>query len=325
VAALVSPPRAAAGEWTWPVDGPVLTRYVNDDARPYAGGMHRGVDIGAKEGAAVGAAHAGDVTFAGAVGSSGMTVSILTADGRYATSYLHLARIDVARGASVGAGDRIGLVGTTGRRSLSEPHLHFGVRVAGTDDRYVDPLSLLPALGGGRAVSPPRAAAPAPLRAQPEPKPVPASVPARPVSVARPDVRGTLRPLPVPTAALRDRPARAPARTTPLHRPDHRPRTVPAGPIAKPSEAAARSAPRPEAAPVSTPVRDSSPLGWGRPLFVAGVLLALAAVLVRRVGRPGWPPGVVRRLRADRRRHGAHDAADAKAPDPVTVPVPQMQ
>jgi murein DD-endopeptidase MepM/ murein hydrolase activator NlpD len=44
--------------WTWPVDGPVLqTFYV--DANPYAGGQHRGIDVGAPVGTAVLAPTAG--------------------------------------------------------------------------------------------------------------------------------------------------------------------------------------------------------------------------------------------------------------------------
>jgi len=62
-AALASPPQAPAGDWTWPVQGPVLTPYANDNARPYAGGMHRGIDIGAASGAPVVAAHTGDDPF----------------------------------------------------------------------------------------------------------------------------------------------------------------------------------------------------------------------------------------------------------------------
>ena len=59
------PARAAAADWIWPLRGPVFTHYLNDDARPYAGGMHRGIDIGAPVGTSVSAARAGEVTYAG--------------------------------------------------------------------------------------------------------------------------------------------------------------------------------------------------------------------------------------------------------------------
>jgi hypothetical protein len=143
---LVAPPGAEAAGWRWPVRGPVLTSYANDNARPYAGGMHRGIDIGAGVGTPVVAARAGTVMYAGALGAAGVVVAVRA--GPYATSYLHLSEVSVSRGDRVAMGERLGAVGTTGRRSVREPHLHFGVRMAASD-RYVDPLSLLPGLGGG--------------------------------------------------------------------------------------------------------------------------------------------------------------------------------
>ena len=61
----------SAGAWTWPVDGPVLRPFTFDAAHPYAGGQHRGVDIGAATGTPVVAPAAGEVTFAGTVPTSG--------------------------------------------------------------------------------------------------------------------------------------------------------------------------------------------------------------------------------------------------------------
>jgi murein DD-endopeptidase MepM/ murein hydrolase activator NlpD len=162
----------ASGEtWTWPVRGHVVTAYVNAGGR-YASGQHRGVDISAAIGAPVLAATGGAVRFAGLVGSSGLTVSIRTADGRFDTSYLHLATTTVRAGASVAPGDRIGTVGTSGRRSTATPHLHFGVRDAGTR-RYRDPLDFLPPLP--RVHEAPRAvpvAVRGPVRVGPAPQPV---------------------------------------------------------------------------------------------------------------------------------------------------------
>jgi len=140
-----APPAQAEQGWTWPVRGRVLTAYVNDNARPYAGGMHRGIDIAAQEGTPVLAARAGTVTYAGALGLSGIVVAVRSDDERHVASYLHLAAESVSRGEHVLAGERIGATGTTGRRSVTEPHLHFGVRLADVEDNYVDPLSLLPA------------------------------------------------------------------------------------------------------------------------------------------------------------------------------------
>ena len=158
--------------WTWPVRGAVLTPYSNDGSNPYAGGMHRGIDVAAAVGTEVRAARAGEVTYAGPLGYSGITVSVRTVDG-FVTSYLHLSGARVRRGETVGGGTSVGRVGTTGRRSKPEPHLHFGVRVADAERRYVDPLTLLPPL--------PRAGEAAPV----EPVPLPVGVAPRPAEAPR--------------------------------------------------------------------------------------------------------------------------------------------
>ena len=158
---LITPANAA---WTWPVTGEVVTPYRNG-SDPYATGQHRGIDIAAPVGAVVRAAAGGEVRFAGTAGSSGLTISIRTAGG-YDTSYLHLSALEVRAGAGVSAGDRIGTVGTTGTRSATAPHLHFGVRDAGTRHGYHDPLAFL-------APAPPASPAPEP----PPPAPAPRHVP----------------------------------------------------------------------------------------------------------------------------------------------------
>src|SRR3954469_232770 len=134
---------ALAGGWTWPIRGPVITAYRNGDD-PYAAGQHRGVDIAAPVGARVVAATSGTVTFSGVVGSAGLVVSERSADGRFDLSYLHLSSTSVRRGDAVTAGGPVGSVGTSGRRSAEEPHLHFGVREAGQRSAYRNPLDLLP-------------------------------------------------------------------------------------------------------------------------------------------------------------------------------------
>src|SRR4051812_18187583 len=152
---------ALADGWTWPIRGPVITSYRNSDD-PYAAGQHRGIDIGAPVGARVVAATAGTVTFAGVVGSSGLTVSERTADGRFDLSYLHLSSAAVHRGDVLSPGAAVGAVGVSGRRSVLAPHLHFGVREAGSRSAYRDPLDFLAPPPAERA---PRATpAPVPVR-----------------------------------------------------------------------------------------------------------------------------------------------------------------
>src|SRR4051812_23927767 len=190
-------PAPAAGDWRWPVRGDVITRYRNG-SDPYARGQHRGVDIAAPIGRAVSAPTAGRITFAGTVGSSGLTVSLRTADGRWDTSYLHLSAASVRKGQEVGAGAGLraaggpsrpppsppppplpppGAGGPPGRRSASRPPLHSGVREAGSRHAYHDPMGFLAPLGspGEGKPGPVPAPLPLPLKAGPGSAPVPAA------------------------------------------------------------------------------------------------------------------------------------------------------
>ncbi len=217
--AAVLPREAQAAEsWAWPVEGEVLTAYRNGDD-PYAAGQHRGIDIGAPVGADVHAATAGTVTFAGTAGSSGLTVSVRTADGRFDTAYLHLDSIDVKAGDAIEAGDVLGSVGTSGRRSVEAPHVHFGVRDAGERHAYHDPLLFLSTPGA--PVEPP----PAPLVPPSRPAPRPVVAPDRAALAAArsgtprvtgsrpgPVSEGSPVPVPCPGWESRGRAASAPGR-----------------------------------------------------------------------------------------------------------------
>lgn len=158
----------SGGGWTWPIRGPVITSYRNG-TDPYAAGQHRGVDIGAPAGTRVVAATDGTVTFVGVVGASGLTVAERTADGRLDLSYLHLGSASVHRGQALAPGEALGTVGTSGRRSAEAPHLHFGVREAGSRTAYRDPLDFLPPV-------------PPSQTPEPSPAPVPVAEPAAPHS-----------------------------------------------------------------------------------------------------------------------------------------------
>jgi hypothetical protein len=160
VAALVSahPASAHAEGLRWPVDGAVVTEF-RTGSNPYAAGQHRGIDIAAALGAVVVAPAEGEVTYSGRLPDGGESVTI--SSGGRLLSHLHLATRIVKRGDKVDAGSPLGTVGTTGKRSIEQPHLHFGVRDADTR-KYVDPMTLL---------SPREAIAPAPVA------PAPVSVP----------------------------------------------------------------------------------------------------------------------------------------------------
>jgi murein DD-endopeptidase MepM/ murein hydrolase activator NlpD len=98
---------------------------------------HSGIDYPATTGTPVFAAAEGRVVMAEELFFSGNSVFVDHGDGLI-TMYFHLSRILVAAGETVERGQRVGLVGQTGR--VTGPHLHFGVRWLGA---RVDPRLLL--------------------------------------------------------------------------------------------------------------------------------------------------------------------------------------
>lgn len=126
----------SADGWRPPVPGAVVRPYV-EPAAAFAPG-HRGVDFAALPGTPVRAAGRGEVVFAGAVAGALHVVVLHRGDVR--TSYSFLAEVRVTAGATVEAGD---VVGIAGGADPDHGHgvglVHFGLRVG---DRYVDPSVL---------------------------------------------------------------------------------------------------------------------------------------------------------------------------------------
>src|SRR5512133_838553 len=174
-AALVIAP--TAGAWTWPVQGPILQKFVLGDD-PYAAGQHRGIDIGAGAGEPVLAPASGTVSFAGTVPVSGKVVTIQTADG-YSVTLTHLGSTSVRRGETVGEGAVVGTIGPTGEVEHDVAYVHLGIRRSEDPNGYIDPLLFLPA-----PVAPPAGQAPAPP-VTPAPSPAPPPAPAAPIAVTR--------------------------------------------------------------------------------------------------------------------------------------------
>ena len=99
---------------------------------------HEGVDIAAPQGTQVSVAAEGSVVRTGYEPAGyGRFIEILHPNGM-TTFYAHLNRIDVASGDAVEVGERIGLVGSTGRST--GPHLHFEVR---RSERQVNPVKVM--------------------------------------------------------------------------------------------------------------------------------------------------------------------------------------
>lgn len=99
---------------------------------------HQGIDIAAPQGTTVLSAAEGKVLRSGYQPTGyGRFIEVEHPNGM-TTLYAHLSRIDVAIGDRVLGGERIGLVGTTGRST--GPHLHFEVK---RDHRQVNPTKVL--------------------------------------------------------------------------------------------------------------------------------------------------------------------------------------
>jgi murein DD-endopeptidase MepM/ murein hydrolase activator NlpD len=102
--------------------------------------FHAGLDFSAPHGTAIFAAAGGSVAYAGFRADYGWTVEIDHGNG-LATRYAHASRLLVASGALVMPGERIALVGSSGRST--GPHLHFEVL---RDGAQVNPRRYLAAL-----------------------------------------------------------------------------------------------------------------------------------------------------------------------------------
>jgi murein DD-endopeptidase MepM/ murein hydrolase activator NlpD len=116
----------------WPTPGPVTSVFGWRWGRP-----HQGIDIGAPSGQTIVASGSGTVFFAGWMGGYGNLILIDHGNG-IVTAYAHQTHFAVNQGASVGRGQAIGYVGSTG--NSTGPHLHFEVRRNGV---AVDPMPYL--------------------------------------------------------------------------------------------------------------------------------------------------------------------------------------
>lgn len=97
---------------------------VRSDPMTHVPSMHEGIDFVAPVGTPVVASAPGQVVQARYNGAYGNMVEVAHAEG-FVTRYAHLKAIDVALGQSVGAGERLGRLGNTGRST--GPHLHYEV------------------------------------------------------------------------------------------------------------------------------------------------------------------------------------------------------
>jgi murein DD-endopeptidase MepM/ murein hydrolase activator NlpD len=135
VAAATAPAGKTAARFAWPLEGTVRRGWKPNRSAD----RHDGIDIVAPRGTPVRAAAAGTVLFAGLEKEQFGNLVVLDHGDGWNTAYGFLSRVTVKQGAKVAAGERVGLVGDTGRARGNE--LHFEVR---QDGAPIDPAPELP-------------------------------------------------------------------------------------------------------------------------------------------------------------------------------------
>jgi murein DD-endopeptidase MepM/ murein hydrolase activator NlpD len=136
LASQISRPGWFAGNFRWPADGTLISRFGSKGG----GKVNDGINIAAANGAPVRASGDGVVVYSGnEIGVFGGLV-LVDHGGGWVTAYGHLGQLTVARGDKITAGDTIGTVGETGY--VNQPQLHFEIR---KDRKPIDPMTKLSA------------------------------------------------------------------------------------------------------------------------------------------------------------------------------------
>jgi len=122
------------GTFVWPASKHFISGF---DYSPRSN--HWGIDIAGNEGEGAYATDAGVVVYAGWNNYGYGNMIMVDHGNNFQSLYAHLSGISVGCGQSVGQGDLIGSIGTTGRSSGS--HLHFEIRAISS---WVNPWDVLP-------------------------------------------------------------------------------------------------------------------------------------------------------------------------------------
>jgi hypothetical protein len=324
----------AGHAWTWPADGPVLRRFVLGDD-PYAGGQHRGIDIGGRAGGPVHAPATGTVSFAGAVPKNGISVTIET-DGGLSVTLVHLGSSAARKGATVAEGDVVGTVGPSGEPEWNEPYLHLGIRRTDDPQGYLDPLQFLPTRSGvAPAPGPPAApttpvapsapaASPAPAAPPaPEPSSSPEAAPApttpAPSSPTAPDPAPASEPSSAPETTAGPTPATIDA-PAPGAEPSRAPESAPGWDTARPQAVTRRIV---RSAPVASAAAGDHirPESGGRVARANDAARTLGRAAPRVGARPRPGTGTAGEALAKGPRRAGADRVSVEVPDPVVVPV----
>jgi murein DD-endopeptidase MepM/ murein hydrolase activator NlpD len=132
----VQRPSSFAGNFVWPLDGQLLSRFGSQGG----GKVNDGLNIAAAKGTAVRSAGDGVVVYSG--NEIGVFGGLILVDhgGGWVTAYGHLNDFQVKRGDVIKSGQAIGSVGETGY--VDQPQLHFEIR---KDRQPIDPITKLSA------------------------------------------------------------------------------------------------------------------------------------------------------------------------------------
>lgn len=139
------PPAASSRGFIWPVKG----RVVSSFGAKAKGLRNDGINIAAQKGAPVKAAEKGVVAYAGNELRGFGNLLLIKHAGGWVTAYAHNDTLLVKRGQSVGKGQRIATVGSTG--SVKIPQLHFEMRRGRTPR---DPRKYLRTFRWGFSITP---------------------------------------------------------------------------------------------------------------------------------------------------------------------------
>ncbi|HSC76214.1 MAG TPA: peptidoglycan DD-metalloendopeptidase family protein [Pseudomonadales bacterium] len=124
--------KAVTGQWIWPTNGHIISRYSSSDP------LRKGIDLEGKLGDSVVAAKSGDVVYAGGGLAGYGELIIVKHDEQFLSAYGHNSRLLVKEGDVVKVGQKIAEVGSSG---TDKNQLHFEIR---RDGKPVDPLQYLP-------------------------------------------------------------------------------------------------------------------------------------------------------------------------------------
>lgn len=130
---------AAPPRLFWPVEGKVRRGFTAREKGDATGDYHDGIDIPATAGTATRAVASGTVLFAGKEPQSFGNLVVIDHGGGWQSAYGFLGKATVAKGDTVTAHERVGLVGHSGKATRDE--LHFELRRA---NKPVDPVAFLP-------------------------------------------------------------------------------------------------------------------------------------------------------------------------------------